>query len=117
MKTKMKQLSTGAILGLLLLVGNVNAKGTEVKASGHENNETSLTLENWMIDDNIWNKKAESIVWFEEAIDEKIEIENWMTSNNTWEEKTSIGFKTETEKKLQLETWMFRTFNRNHFKR
>ena len=107
MKTRMKQLTAGTLLALLLVVGNVKAEGTEVKSSASlEVVETKLVLESWMIDESIWNERPAALVQIE--TEDNLEIENWMTDENTWEpiSKTSEFEKTEKETKLELESWM-----------
>ena len=58
MKTIVKQLATGTFLTFLLLVGNVNAEGTETNTLNSEIIETSLQVENWMTDETIWNTNS-----------------------------------------------------------
>ena len=106
MKTTMKQLTAGTILALLLLVGNAQAKGTEAKASSHDAIETELQLENWMIDDSIWNTNTIAFVEMEQETEGNLDIETWMTSENTWEVVNTIEVQNETEKELQVENWM-----------
>jgi len=90
MKTTVKQLTAGTIIALFLLVGNVNAKGTEVKASGHENIETSLQIEKWMTNEEIWNNTTETISTINQESESGLELENWMTSAETWNFNNSI---------------------------
>jgi len=104
MKTTMKQLTAGTFIAFLLLVGNVNAKGTEVKASSHESIETALQLENWMTNETIWNTNFAKTVEFVQETETNMEIENWMTSEETW--KLNNSFVVETESVMQLESWM-----------
>ena len=104
MKTTMKQLAAGTFIALLLLVGNVNAKGTETIASGHESIETSLQIEKWMTDEFLWNSNVVSISDFSQETESTIEIENWMTSPEIWDPTT--GFIEETETGMELEGWM-----------
>ena len=107
MKTRMKHLTAGTLLALLLVVGNVRAEGTEVKASSLEVlTETKLELENWMVDETVWNETA--FVWSEKATEESLDVENWMTNENTWKTSTVTVINEETEKeaKLEIESWM-----------
>jgi hypothetical protein len=107
MKTTVKQLTAGTIIALLLLVGNVNAKGTEVKASGHENIETSLQIEKWMTNEVIWNSTTQTISTINQESETSLELENWMTNAETWNLNNS--FVEETEAGLEIETWMTNT--------
>ncbi len=105
MKTTMKQIAAGTILALLIIAGNVQAKGTEVTTTGLETVEVAMELENWMIDDNIWNKRP--LTWVADEADENLRLESWMTSEMTWEVNNS-NTKTVIEKEntLKLENWM-----------
>lgn len=107
MKTAMKQLTAGTLLAFLLIVGNVRAEGTEIKASSLETvTETKLEIESWMTDERIWNEKITPRV--NEVSEEVLQIENWMTDENTWI-KSSVPVKTietESENSLNLEDWM-----------
>lgn len=101
MKTTMKQFTAGTFIAFLLLVGNVNAKGTEVKASSHESIETTLQLENWMTDETIWNTNSAKIAEFVQETETSMELENWMTREETW---NLSNVNNETE--LKVEDWM-----------
>lgn len=104
MKTRITKITTIALLGLFILMGNVNAKGTEISASGHENIETTLDLENWMINDSFWDTEDHLIVDQEREV--SLGLENWMTNENTWVVENKIDLKTETEQSLTFEPWM-----------
>lgn len=104
MKTRMKQIAAGTILALLITGGNVQAKGTEVKASVSETVENTLELENWMVDDKIWNTKT--LTWVVEDTDENLKLENWMTNEQTWKLNHKVKTVIEKESKLELEKWM-----------
>jgi len=104
MKTTVKQLTAGTIIALLLLVGNSYAKGTEAKASSHENIETSLQIEKWMTNEVIWNSTTETISTINQESDSGLELENWMTSTETW--NLNNNFVEETESGLEIECWM-----------
>ena len=104
MKTTMKQLAAGTFIALLLLVGNVNAKGTETIASGHESTESSLQIEKWMTNEFLWNSNSVNISEFVLETETTIEIESWMTNLEIW--TPVAGLIEETESALQLESWM-----------
>jgi hypothetical protein len=104
MKTTMKQLAAGTFIALLLLVGNVNAKGTEAKASSHESIETTLQLENWMINEVLWNTNAINIANLSQETETSLELENWMTSSETW--NLNASFIEATDESMELESWM-----------
>jgi len=103
MKTRISQLVTTAFFALFILVGNVNAKGTEKSVSNHEI-ETNLEVENWMLNEDYW----EAGISFDllNVNDETLEIEMWMTNENTWEPTSQVNLETETEQALTIEAWM-----------
>ena len=104
MKTTVKQLAAGTFIAFLLLVGSVNAKATEAKASSHESIETTLQVEKWMTDEIIWNTNSISITEVSQETETSLELENWMTSSETWNMNTS--FIEVSEESLELESWM-----------
>jgi len=111
MKTRSKQLTAMAIFAIILLAGNVNAKGNKaILASGLETTvETSLQMENWMTDEAVWNTTSTAIIANEADAD--LEMENWMVDDKTWE--VSPQLVQETENKMELEQWMI---NENNWK-
>ncbi len=104
MKTTMKQLTAVTFIALILLVGNVKAEGTEVKASGRENIETTLQIENWMINDDVWNSNISKTTDFVQETETSLELENWMINSETW--NSNLNFVEETETGMSLENWM-----------
>ncbi|MCK5729733.1 MAG: hypothetical protein KAH68_01580 [Draconibacterium sp.] len=104
MKTKINQLTAIILLSILLLAGNVNAKGTELDASSHENIEATLEIENWMINDYFWN--TGDTFTLETVQEEALELGNWMINSNVWEVVSNIKIETEKEQKLAIEPWM-----------
>jgi len=100
MKTTMKHLAAGTFIALLLMVGNVKAEGTEVKAASQAI-ETSLQVEKWMTDETIWNTK--SSINYEIAVETEatLDLEDWMTNEETWNVNN-----TENEPELAVESWM-----------
>ena len=104
MKTTVKQLAAGTFIALLLLVGNVNAEGTEVKASSRENIENTLQVEKWMTDEFVWNANSINIPEISQETETGLELENWMTSDETW--SLNNNFVEETEATMELESWM-----------
>jgi hypothetical protein len=115
MKTTMKHLAAGTFIALLLLVGNVNAEGTETKASNHESIESTLQLENWMTDESVWNANSLNIVEFAQETEAGMDLETWMTNSETW--NVSNNFVEETVTGLEIENWMTseETWNVNNF--
>ncbi len=105
MKTTMKQLAAGTILALLLMVSNVHAEGKEAaKASSLEATETTMELESWMMDDNVWN--GTSTFNFDEATDESLNLEDWMIDDENWGNAQNVEMDTEKDSDLELESWM-----------
>ena len=101
MKTTVKQIASVTFIALLLLVGNVNAEGTEIKATGVEIIETTLQLESWMTNETIWNNNTTTIMNVAQETETSLELESWMTSEETWNvEDTNV------EAELTVEDWM-----------
>ena len=110
MKTTIKHLLGAAFLTLIFLGGNVNAKGTEVTVSGHENIiEETLILEDWMVNENYWNY-SDSEFEIVELNDEELYLEDWMTNETLWNKSYFTEIEGET---LALEGWMFDEENWN----
>ena len=104
MKTRINHIVAVTFFALFILVGNVNAKGTELSASSHENIEATLELENWMTNDNFWALDASLVL--EEENETALELENWMTNETAWELENTFVVETETEESLAFEPWM-----------
>ena len=102
MKTTMKHLAAGTFVALLLLVGNVQAEGTETKAASQAI-ETSLQVEKWMTDETIWNTKSISFEEIAQETESTLEVECWMTCDEIWDTTTNIE---EIEAELTVENWM-----------
>jgi len=103
MKTTVKQLAAGTLVALLLLVGNVNAEGTETKALIRET-ESALQLEKWMTDEVLWNINSVTISEINQETETSLELENWMTSEATWNLNNYLV--EETEENMEVEYWM-----------
>ena len=103
MKTTVKQITAGAFLAILLLIGNTNVKGSEVEML-KPTIETTLNVENWMFDETVWNKTSAMNYEIIQAAEESLELENWMTSETTWSSTMIIIEETETQ--LTVEDWM-----------
>ena len=103
MKTTVKQITAGAFLTILLLIGNTNVKGSETE-SLNQTIETALNVENWMINETVWDTKSFTNYEIDLAAEASIENENLMTSENTM--SLSNYFVVENEAGLELENWM-----------
>ena len=110
MKTTMKQLAAGTIIAILLMVGNVQAEGTETKITSQAI-ETTLQLEKWMISENLMVINMPLIAEIEQESETELEIENWMTSPDSWKLNNSIVEEKESE--MVLENWMVKSENWN----
>lgn len=110
MKTTMKQLAAGTIIAILLMVGNVQAEGTETKITSQAV-ETTLQLEKWMTSENLMGINMSLIAEIEQESETELAIENWMTIPDTWILNNSIVQEKESE--LVLENWMVKSENRN----
>lgn len=104
MKTTLKQLAAGTFLAIILLTGNANVNGSEIKASGHESIENSLQLENWMTDEHYWNTNTINSADYVLESETGLELESWMTNTNTW--SLVNQFAPETEAAMEVEGWM-----------
>ena len=102
MKTRISQIAAVAIFALFIFAGNAKADGIKKDASSHENIEATLNIENWMINENIWNEKE--LTTCESETEEALSLENWMTNENLWDLETEVG--AETEQNLAIEPWM-----------
>jgi len=103
MKALIKQFSAATLLTIILLgYSNANATGIETPVVKYE--ETSLSVENWMTDESLWNNmsfmQSNLVLEAEMALD----LENWMISENFvgW----TMELETEIEEALILENWM-----------
>lgn len=106
MKTKISQVVTAVFFTLLLIGGNVNAKGTELVASSHENiKESALEVEDWMINDNYWNT-SDAAFFIEEVAEENLKLESWMINKFSWDKQSVCFIENEFENDLNLESWM-----------
>ncbi len=93
-----------AIMAFILST-TVNAKETELKvASSHENiEETTLSLENWMLEESYWLASNSENLNLE--VEDTLELEAWMLDESNWEVNKET-FEQEDESKLVLESWM-----------
>jgi hypothetical protein len=106
MKTKMNHLVAVAIFALLILGGNVSAKGTEIIASSHESiKEQALVIEDWMLNENNWNNTA--YLSLTNEMENSLELENWMITENNWENWFLMeANQNVAEETIELENWM-----------
>lgn len=106
MKTTIRQTAAGTIITMLLIVGSVSAKATELRTAVLNINETSLQLENWMTDEIIWDSNSfkTADLPLESKTEREMRLKNWMTSNNAWNLNQQIVLVAEPE--LELENWM-----------
>ncbi len=102
MKTKISQIAAVVFIALFIFAGNAKADGIKKDASGHENIEAALNIENWMINENIWSEREVAICELE--TEEALPLENWMTNATLWDLETEVG--AETEQSLAIEPWM-----------
>ncbi len=107
MKTRMNQLVVVALFALLMLGGNVSAKGTEANVSSLGNvEEPALLIEDWMIDSNYWNASGLNFE-MSDVTEESLKLEDWMISEDNWKVKPVSVFEgTDNEQKLAFESWM-----------
>lgn len=96
----------------LFILGSGFAKGTETGfVSGHENiTEPELTVENWMVNENHWNK-TKNTVHVTLEFDATLEVESWMTDENYWNTQPRVMPEIQ-EEELKVENWMI---SENHW--
>lgn len=104
MKTIISQLAAITLFALIILVGNVNAKGTELEFFNMPVIEENLELEDWMTNEIFWTNEA--TIFFEQESDDNLIMEEWMISEKNWELETNIVLEKETENELVIEPWM-----------
>ncbi len=104
MKTTMKQLATGTLAAILMFVGSIKAEATKTNVSGHENMETALQIENWMMDETLWNTNSINLAEFTQETETVLALEAWMTDSKSWSFNSNIIAETETS--LEIENWM-----------
>lgn len=100
MKTKIKQVTATTLIVLSLMVIGINASAT--KLTGCETVDSSLQVEEWMIDETIWN--TANTTAFAQETDVNLEVECWMTNDEIW--NVNYNFVAETETNLEIENWM-----------
>jgi len=122
MKTRIIQITTTILFALVIVVGNVYADDTKTGALINESNEYNLEIENWMINDSVWdtnnfrvlNMETVFIAQLETALETEpekaLEVESWMTNNTFTVPEFTTNFqvllKTQVEANLELENWM-----------
>ena len=103
MKTTVKQITAGAFLGILLLIGNTKVQGSEAE-SLKKTIETTLNFEKWMIDETVWNTNSFMNYEIVQEAETGLELEYWMTSEKTW--NSNVNLINENEAELIIEDWM-----------
>ena len=104
MKTTVKQIAATTLVALLMMAINGKAEGTERAASSQANTETTLQLENWMTDENVWNTNFANNAGFILETEINLELEDWMINTESW--NVGFDFAEEVEPGLELENWM-----------
>lgn len=104
MKTTISQLAAITLFSLIILVGNVNAKGTELDVINFVTVEENLELEDWMTNETLWANEA--TIYIEQEIDDNLKMEDWMLNENNWNFTTPIIIEKEADEKLDIEPWM-----------
>lgn len=112
MKTTMKKLAAGTFIAILLMVGNVQAEGTETKITSQEI-ESTLHVEKWMTSENLISTNMSLIAEIEQESETELGIEKWMTSSDTWNVNNNIAEEIESE--MALENWMVNSETWNTF--
>lgn len=102
MKTQIKQVTAATLIVLIFMAVGIKANASTTKLTNSNNTETTLQLEDWMIDETIWNASEEAI--FVSETDVALEVENWMTNHRIWHAHHHFQF--DTELTLEMESWM-----------
>jgi hypothetical protein len=107
MKTRLTQIILATFLIVILIGGNVNAKGTELTiASSLENIvEPELTVENWMVNENNWNTFNNTYILTDYS-EARLEVEEWMLDQSNWINESFQYSIAEAENALTIEDWM-----------
>ena len=108
MKTRLTQIILATFLIVILIGGNVNAKGTELTiASSLENIvESELTVEDWMINENNWNTFNNKTYILTDYSEASLEVEEWMLDQSNWINESFQYSIAEAENALTIEDWM-----------
>lgn len=108
MKARLTQIILATFLIVILIGGNVNAKGTELTiVSGLENIvESELKVEDWMVNENNWNTINSDTYIFTEYSEESLKVECWMLDQSNWVNDNFDYSIAEAENMLMLEDWM-----------
>ncbi len=103
----MKTISKILFIALLALVTTTtSAHETKLEvASSHGNEiETTLQLENWMLEDSFWETTQAE---YQLELEKPLQLECWMLDESKWEKSEDNLFVTEKEQELELEPWMY----------
>jgi hypothetical protein len=123
MKTRISKIATVTLFSLTMLVGNVYADKTEASALSNENIERTLEIENWMVNERVWNANnlaaTEIETTLEVETEEALKVDNWMINNEIF--NMGSAFITEyasvlevgTEEAMAIEDWMISNQNFN----
>ncbi len=103
MKTTMKKLALITFVALFFFAGNVMATETEKNALIHESIETELEIEDWMINESVWERNQMEAVEFTQEFEATLELEAWMFDDGFWESKLVPEVH---EEELVVECWM-----------
>ena len=99
METKIKQVTAATFIALLLMAVGIKADASATKLTNANKAETTLQVEDWMIDETIWN--ASEMSFFTYETDAALKVEDWMTDKATWAITEIMA-----EEKLTVEDWM-----------
>lgn len=104
MKTRVRTLIGIVALGIVGIT-NIHATVDNKRVTNAEvviENEKSLDIESWMIEESFWTSEIKvNALESEEAL----AVESWMTDENYWTSETKVNAP-ESEDSLQIESWM-----------
>ena len=102
MKTKIKQVTAATFIALLLMAVGIKADASATKLTNANKAETTLQVEDRMIDETIWN--ASEMSFFTYETDAALKVEDWMTNHRIWHTHSHFNF--EPKIALEVENWM-----------
>ncbi len=105
MNTKVRTIIGIVALGVIGFT-NIHATADNKRTANAEvviENEKSLAIESWMIDESYWTLDATTSKAPE--LEEALKVESWMTDESYWTSETKVNVP-ESEDSLEIESWM-----------
>ncbi len=95
-----------ALFILMMNFENADSKENRLKnlMNTEKVTETNLKIENWMIDEKIWNKQAGNYFLVQES-DKILSMEDWLTDEDFPKRQNAV-LSDEQDSAMQVENWM-----------